>query len=93
MFAERRIVLGRINEFMRKGGLADQGMFLHLPALIQSKRRLHEEPRSVFRRLQPRILAGLLNAVAGGRRGLPSMRPAELLRITDFARFGEAVGR
>jgi hypothetical protein len=39
------------------------------------------------------ILGGLLDAVAGGMRELPSMSFPKLPRMADFAAFGEAVGR
>ena len=43
--------------------------------------------------LQPRILGGLLDVVTGAFRELPSVQIADLPRMADFARFGEAVGR
>src|SRR5262249_55776954 len=93
IFAERPIVLSGIDEFVRRGDLADRGVVLHLPLLPQSKRREREELWGEFRELQPRILGGLLHAAAGGLRELRSVRPTGLPRMADFARFGEAVGR
>ncbi len=46
-----------------------------------------------FHEAQPRILGGLLDAVAAGLRTLPTVHVAALPRMADFARFGEAVGR
>ena len=68
-------------------------MFLHLPAIIKSKRREEVEFWRRFTELRPRILGGLLDAVALAPRELPSVQLAELPRMADFARFGEAVGR
>jgi hypothetical protein len=91
--AERPIVLSGIDEFVRKGGLADRGVFLHLQTIIMRKRRELEEFWERFRGLEPKILGGLLDAVAGALRELPAVRPAELPRMADVARFEEAVGR
>ena len=93
MYAERPIILSGIDEFVRKGDLADRGVFLHLPPMMPSKRREFCEYWASFLELQPRILGGLLDAVVRGRRELPSVQLAELPRMADFARFGEAVGR
>jgi hypothetical protein len=93
IYAQRPIILSGIDEFVRKGDLADRSVFLHLPAIINSKRREEVEFWGTFQELRPRILGGLLDAVAQGLRELPSVRLAELPRMADFARFGEAVGR
>ncbi len=61
--------------------------------IIRRGRREEDEFWRAFRELQPRILGGLLDAVVGGLRELPSVKLAELPRMADFARFGEAVGR
>ena len=68
-------------------------MFLHLPPIIPAGTREEVEFWGSFRELQPRILGGLLDAVVGALRELPSVRLADLPRMADFARFGEAVGR
>jgi hypothetical protein len=93
IYAQRPIILSGIDEFVRKGDLADRAVFLHLPAIINSKRREEIEFWGTFRELRPKILGGLLDAVAGALRELPSVQLAELPRMADFARFGEAVGR
>jgi hypothetical protein len=93
IFAERPIILSGIDEFVRKGDLADRGVFLHLPMFIPGTRRERQEFWRAFHELQPRILGGLLDAVALGIRELPSVQLADLPRMADFARFGEAVGR
>ena len=68
-------------------------MFLHLPAFIPGKRRGEVEFWGTFRELRPKILGGLLDAIVGGLRELPSVQLANLPRMADFALFGEAVGR
>jgi hypothetical protein len=93
IYAQRPIILNGIDEFVNKGDLADRGVFLQLPAIAPGARREEAEFWEAFRDVQPRILGGLLDAVVGGLRELPSVRLAELPRMADFARFGEAVGR
>ena len=93
LYAQRPIILNGIEEFVRKGDLADRGVFLHLPPFRRGKRREEAEFWGSFRELQPRILGGLLDAVAGALRELPSVRLDDLPRMADFARFGEAMGR
>jgi len=93
MYAQRPIVLNGIDEFVRKGDLADRGLSLQLPPVRPGRRREELEFWAAFEQDHPRILGGLLDAVAGGFRELPSVRLAELPRMADFARFGEAVGR
>ena len=93
IYAQRPIILSGIDEFVRKGDLADRSVFLHLPAIIGSKRREEIEFWGAFQELRPKILGGLLDAVAVALRELPSVQLAELPRMADFARFGEAVGR
>jgi hypothetical protein len=93
IYEQRPIILNGIDEFVRKGDLTDRAVFLHLPAIIRGGRREEDEFWGSFRELQPRILGGLLDAVVGALRELPSVRPADLPRMADFARFGEAVGQ
>jgi hypothetical protein len=93
IYAQRPIILSGIDEFVRRGDLADRGVFLHLPAIIPSKRRVEAEFWGAFRELRPKILGGLLDAVALGLCELPSVQVPELPRMADFAQFGEAVGR
>jgi hypothetical protein len=93
IYAQRPIILSGIDEFVRKGDLADRGLFLHLPPILPGKRRAEDEFWGKFQELRPKILAGLLDAIVGGLRELPSVQLADLPRMADFALFGEAVGR
>ena len=93
IYAQRPIILNGIEEFVRKGDLADRAVFLRLPSIMSGRRREEGEFWAAFRELQPRILGGLLDVVVGAFRELPSVRLSSLPRMADFARFGEAVGR
>jgi energy-coupling factor transporter ATP-binding protein EcfA2 len=93
IYAQRPIILNGIDGIARRSDLADRAVFLNPPAIMRDKRREESEFWDSFRELQPRILGGLLDAVVGGLRELPSVKLLELPRMADFARFGEAVGR
>ena len=91
--AQRPVVLCGIDEFIRRADLTDRAVFLSLPPIFPSRRRRETEFWASFQQDSPRILGGLLDAVAGGMRELPSVQPAQLPRMADFAAFAEAVGR
>jgi hypothetical protein len=91
--AQRPVILNGIGDFVRRGDLNDRTIFLNLLPIIASERRCEDEFWAAFHQVYPRILGGLLDAVVGGLRALPSIRVAELPRMAGFARFAEAVGR
>ncbi|MFI5459283.1 MAG: hypothetical protein ACHRXM_27990 [Isosphaerales bacterium] len=91
--AQRPVILTGVEEFVRRGDLGDRSIFLDLPPIAPSDRRLETEFWASFHQDYPRILGGLLDAVVGGLRELPSLRLTELPRMADFAAFAEAIGR
>jgi hypothetical protein len=91
--AQRPVILNGIDEFVRRDDLADRCVFLELPPIGAASRRVEREFWRSFEADYPAILGGLLNVVVGGLRELASVHLAELPRMADFARFGEAVGR
>jgi hypothetical protein len=93
LHAQRPVILNGIEEFVQRGDLSDRTVFLNLPPIAPGQRRREDQFWSAFYLDRPRILGGLLDAVAGGLRELPSVKLAELPRMADFATFAEAVGR
>ncbi|MFI5454033.1 MAG: hypothetical protein ACHRXM_01140 [Isosphaerales bacterium] len=91
--AQRPVILSGIEEFVRRSDLSDRSLFNHLPPIAPAKRLREDRFWQLFNQDYPRILGGLLDAVAGGLRELPSVELAELPRMADFAVFAEAVGR
>jgi hypothetical protein len=91
--AQRPVILNGIDDFVRRDDLADRCVFLHLPPICPTSRRSEVEFWRSFRVEYPAILGGLLDAIVGGLRELPALNLAELPRMADFARFGEAIGR
>jgi hypothetical protein len=90
---QRPVLLSGIEEFVGRSDLADRSIFLNLPPLDPSCRRGEVDSSDAFQHDYPRILGGLLNAVAGGLQELPSVKLPQLPRMADFAIFAEAVGR
>jgi hypothetical protein len=88
---QRPAILTGIDDFVRRGDLIDRCVFLHLPAIRSSRRRLQEAFWGEFKVDYPSILGSLLTAVAGGLRMLPEVQLPALPRMADFARWGEAV--
>ena len=91
--AQRPVILNGIEECVRRGDLADRTVFLNLPPIAAATRLTEQAFWASFHQYYPRILGGLFDAVAGGLRTLPSIELAEIPRMADFARLGEAVGR
>jgi hypothetical protein len=89
---QRPVLLSGIEQFVRRGDLGDRSVYLDLPPIDPANRRREDEYWPAFYRDQPKILGGLLDAIAGGLRELPSIQLPELPRMADFAAFGEAVG-
>ena len=71
----------------------DGGCAITGSPIAGTDRRVEGELWREFQADAPRILGGLLDAIVGGLAVLPSVRPAELPRMADFACLGEAVGR
>jgi hypothetical protein len=73
--------------------LVDRSLFLHLAVIAEERRRTEGELWKDIDAALPRLFGALLDAVAGGLRLLPEVRPASVPRMADFALFGEAVSR
>jgi len=93
IYAQRPVILNGIEEFVRRGDLIDRSVVLHLPSIAAARLRDEHEFWSSFEADYPRILGGVLDAVVGGLRELPSVCLPELPRMADYAKWGEAVGR
>jgi hypothetical protein len=91
--AERPVILVGIDNFAVRPDLRDRSVFLHLPPIAPASRRSKRTFWRAFHADYPRILGGVLDAMAGGVRELPSLDLKELPRMADYAEWGEAVGR
>jgi hypothetical protein len=89
--AQRPVILNGIVDYVSRGDLFDRCLFLHLPTIPEPERKPEREFWAAFEADYPLILAALLDAVAGALRLLPTIRPARLPRMADFALWGQAV--
>ena len=87
------MVLVGINDFVLRGDLRDRSVFLHLSAIPDTTRRAEGKFWTGFRADYPRILGGVLDAIVGGLRELPSVDLKKLPRMADYAEWGEATSR
>jgi hypothetical protein len=93
IFAQRPVILVGIDDFVKRGDLRDRSVFMNLAPIPRKGRRSERSFWPAFQADYPRILGGVLDAVAGGLRELPSVHLNELPRMADYAEWGEAVGR
>jgi hypothetical protein len=93
IYAQRPVVLVGIDDFVARADLRDRSVFLNLPAIHRTRRRTERSFWPAFRADYPRILGGVLDAIVGGLRELPSVDLKELPRMADFAEWGEATAR
>ncbi len=91
--AQRPLILNGIDDFVHRDDLSDRCVFLNLAPIEASNRRAEGEFWRKFEAERAAIFGGLLTALVGGLRELPSIQMAELPRMADFACLGEAVGR
>jgi hypothetical protein len=93
IYAQRPVILVGIDDFVARADLRDRSVFLNLPAIPRTRRRTERSFWPAFRADYPRILGGVLDAIVGGLRELPSVELKELPRMADFAEWGEATAR
>ena len=78
---------------MQRPDVIDRSIFLQLRSIAPSSRRRERELWAEFTPDYPRILGGLLDAVAAGMRLWSEIHLPELERMADFTHWGEAVAQ
>ena len=91
--AHRPVILMSIDEIVQRPDVIDRGILLKLRSIVPSRRRCEDELWAEFEPDYPRILGGLLDAVAADMRLRPTVRLAEHEPMADFTRWGEAVAQ
>jgi hypothetical protein len=67
--AQRPVILNGIEDFVRRGDLIEQTVFLHLPPILSTTRRGEREYWRSFHADYPRILGGVLDTIVAGLNG------------------------
>ena len=93
IYAQRPVILVGIDDFVLRGDLRDRAVFLHLPGISEKRRQTERAFWPAFRADYPGILGGVLDAIVGGLRELPSVNLTDLPRMADYAEWGEAISR
>ena len=93
IYAQRPVILVGIADFVVRGDLRDRSVFLNMNAIPDDGRRTERTFWPAFRADYPRILGGVLDAIVGGLRELPSVDLKALPRMADYAEWGEAISR
>lgn len=81
---QRPVVLNGLGDLVLRPDLADRSLVVQLAA-INGTRRTERAFWSAFEEARPRILGALADAVCGGLRALPSVKPSTAFRMADFA--------
>jgi hypothetical protein len=88
--AARPVILNGIEDIVTRPDLADRAVFLTLEPIPEECRRPEQELWGTFEAERPRILGGLLDAVARGLAMLPDTKLEKLPRMADFALWATA---
>ena len=88
--AARPVMLNGISEFVTRGDLADRTLFLHLPAIPETRYATEEVVWAGFERDRARIFGALLNALSTGLQSHADVRLERLPRMADFATWATA---
>jgi hypothetical protein len=91
--AQRPVILNGIEEFVRRGDLADRSICLTLPKIAEMDRETEEKFKDEFAAAHGRLFGVVLSAVSSGLRLLPEVKVPGKPRMADFAVWGEAVCR
>ena len=86
----RPVILNGIEDVISRPDLADRAMLLTLAPIPDAQRRTEKALWQEFELARPRILGGLLDAVAHGLARLPGIRFERLPRMADFALWATA---
>lgn len=88
--AIRPVLLNGISDIVQRGDLQDRAISITLPPITDPDRRAEAEVWRAFDAAAPGILGALLDAAVVALRRWPTVRPAALPRIADWARWTTA---
>ena len=88
--AMRPVIINGIDDLATRPDLLDRSINITLEQISEENRRDEDELWSGFYQARPRILGGLLDAVAAGLANLPTVKLDRTPRMADFARLAFA---
>lgn len=92
VYAFRRVAaINGINLVVSRPDLLDRSLLYELTQIPKDERREDRELWEAFEEAKPGILGAMFDLLAGAMRELPNIRPSELPRMADFARWGCAI--
>jgi hypothetical protein len=83
--AKRPIILNGIEDIARSPDLGDRSIILTLPPIAEARRLTESTYWARFEQIEPRILGGLLNAVAAAHHNISRTSIPKPPRMADFA--------
>lgn len=83
----RPSMLTSIEDVASRSDLLDRCLVAHLPTIPSHQRRTEAELMQTFEAIRPRLIGALLDAVAVGLKNLPTVKPNNLPRMADFAKW------
>lgn len=90
---QRPVILNGIDDLGGRPDLLDRLIIHETPTIPREERCSERDVMARFRELHPRLLAALLDLLAGVMRLLPTVALDEMERMADFCLVGESVGR
>jgi len=88
--ATRPIILNGIDAVVTRGDLIDRSLVMSLPVISELDRRPEAQFWRLYRKVQPRLLGALLDAVSCALQHVASVKLAALPRMADFAQWAVA---
>ena len=82
----RPVILTGIADIVTRPDLFDRSLVVHLPEILQDKRRTELEILSAFEADRPAILGGLCKALSTALKRIGEISPGNLPRMADFAK-------
>jgi hypothetical protein len=81
----RPCLINGVEDIVQRSDLVDRSLRLMLPAIDEDNRRTAAEVDAEYKRVGPRVLGALLDAVSAAIRNLPTTKLKALPRMADFA--------
>jgi hypothetical protein len=88
--AKRPLIVNGIEDFMTRADLLERSLLIRHPPIPEQNRRPESEFWAAFDAAHAKLLGAVLDRVSAGLRERPTVKPAQLPRMADFALFAAA---